>query len=365
MRERLPYKVPTIDYGQQGKPPKSKFENWPKGAIYSLVVNEKIQLPDGVTKDHYAFLEDAVLSGSLDKIDPNLKSVYLTYFTTNHSVRDLPGHFGHNPVTRFRRINYAIKGIWKAMPDDLREKYDPQKIKKLKGMHGARGRSFSQKEREYFREIGRERMTPEFRGIISDAVSDSMTPTVRSKIRRRAIQISSTPEGKERLRKIGQNNGHRFTTEESRRVNAKRLESQIEELPREEREKNPLEGAIVNFRYLTSKKFPPAIKRFFRSHATSSYTWRPIDHRIGSTNGYISYNEGKLWYHARGSKFPVNTKTLEMIWNGESPFTMDQEAIRKFGIASKMQIRSALQIRMDSLVAFSQQPRTAQFLRKP
>lgn len=365
MKEKLSYRVPVINYGEQGKPPKSKFANWPNGAIYSLLVYKSLHLPDGVNKDHYSFLEDAISSGAIENIDPNLRSVYLTYFTTDHSVRNLPKHFGNNYVTRFRRIRYAIQNIWDSLPEDLKEKYDPQKIKKLKGMHSTPGRSFSQKEREYLSEIGRKRMTPEFRRVISEAVSESMTPAVRARIKRKAIQISSTPKGKERLRTLGKTNGHRFTSEESRRINAARFDAQFEELPREEREKHPLEGAIINYRYLTGKRFPKTIKRFFRSHTTSSYTWKPLDNRTNTPSGYISYSGDELWYHKNGTKYPLTTDTLAMLWNGESPFEMDRKAVIKFGIPTKAQVRDALRTRMNSLNGFFQQPHTTLFQAKP
>jgi len=83
-------------------------------------------------------MEDAISSGAIDQINPAYKAVYLKYFTTNSSAKDLSRSLGINSVTAFRRIRYAIRDIWELMPSDIRDEYDPDQIKKLKKMHGAR-----------------------------------------------------------------------------------------------------------------------------------------------------------------------------------------------------------------------------------
>ncbi|OGH07773.1 MAG: hypothetical protein A2171_01090 [Candidatus Levybacteria bacterium RBG_13_35_9] len=361
MKERLSYKVTAIDYGQQGQPPESKYKNWPGDAIYSSTTNQKLHLPEGMTKEHYDFLEDGVLSGTIDTINPVFKTVYLYYFTTNSSVKDLSHHFGSNSVTHFRHIKYAIRDIWKAMPESLKEKYDPDTIKKLKRMHGARkGFQRSLEEKEYLRRLGQERMTPEFRKIIGDAVSDSYTPAVRAKVRKKAIQISSTSEGKARLGGYGRQHGHRFTKEEARRINAKRFGSTTAELSLEERQQNPLEGAIFNLSYTYGKRFPADIKRFYRENPTVSYYWHPRE-RPRQPFGFLSYNRGFLWYNRGLIRVMVTADILTKIWNGEPPFETDRGVIEKFGRSSRSELRNQLRVRMDSWSEYFQQLRTTQY----
>ncbi|OGH43896.1 MAG: hypothetical protein A3I49_02355 [Candidatus Levybacteria bacterium RIFCSPLOWO2_02_FULL_37_11] len=364
MKEVLPYSTEALDFGTQGSPPRNKSIQWPRDAICSRVADQKLQLPEGMTNLHFYFMEDAISSGAIDQINPAYKAVYLKYFTTNSSAKDLSRSLGINSVTAFRRIRYAIRDIWELMPSDIRDEYDPDQIKKLKKMHGARkGFHRTGQEKENLRQQGLERMTLEFRNLIGDAVSDSHTPTVLAKIKKAARRRSNTLEGKERM-KSWRGIGHRFTSAESRRISAMRREGEIAEPTMEERHNNPLKGAVFNLNYVRGKGFPDDIKSFFKNNPVISFDWQPRN-KDGKLKGTIRYSQGSLFYVKGTLRVQLTPEIIAQIWNGKVPYQLDRDAIERFGEMMKSELRNSLRSRIDSFEAYFQQLHTKQSPNSP
>lgn len=123
---------------------------------------EKPLPPEGVMPDTWYFLLDVVEAKAYESIDAERRNMIGIYFGSDASIRDLQTMFGY---TSFSSVKYKILSgidkLWRALPEEIREGYNPEVVGTMKlGM--------SEKTRKRMSEARKQRWDndPEYRDTI-------------------------------------------------------------------------------------------------------------------------------------------------------------------------------------------------------
>ncbi|MBI4067603.1 hypothetical protein HY407_04415, partial [Candidatus Gottesmanbacteria bacterium] len=267
-----------------------RIERQPSNVAYSVVSSHQTVYPEGVRVVTQNLLQDGFDSGAFERLPGQNQELISRYFGTDMSASKAAGLA--NTTARVRIIN-AIQSVRDALPEQLRQKYLGQEVLRLKIAPSARtGWHHTKETKRILKKKARQRVTPEYRKRQGEITQGFMTQGVKDKIRETAKKRMT----KKRREKIGRalrgpRNRYHYTSEKAREA-ANRRWLMRKDLTPEQRENDPLYGAIVNLRFVNGDSFPKNIRDYFEASPSAYLEWEPILAFLT----LIRYQEGKLWY---------------------------------------------------------------------
>lgn len=320
----------------------------PRAFAYSDLENKKTVYPSGVRPITTELLQDGFETGAFDELSSQQQELISLYFGTNISAKEA---VGLSVTSSKRRIIAVLKALREALPQEIRDKYDPKETLKLKTPYSERlGWQHNEKSISKIRKAAKSRVNKGHQFSSVEASIASFEGWINGDRSKRRKKISQT-------KKRRKQQGYRFSKLKAKEAAMKRWS--IEELPLDERLRNPVLGALFTLSYIKGKDFPQELRRFYEDNPKAYVVWAPPMTSIFNLP-YIEYRTGKLWYviHHEDRKDEKIELTEELL-------RRNPENAKNFGRFPIKEILKALELRMRSISLFSRPLRIGQSQEKP
>lgn len=161
----------------------------PKVAAYSIIRTRETILPEGVRPVTQKLLQDGFTTGTFEKLPTQQQELLSRYFGTNMSLKKIAKETNVARITSFRRVQYALRDLHKALPDELGSNYTQAEIALLKDPKAPRtGWHHSEETKSRMRVLGEQRMTSKERKRLSKIQIENSKITPKERERRKKLR---------------------------------------------------------------------------------------------------------------------------------------------------------------------------------